>query len=307
MLVNGFFPHEALIVGPANQKGEHIVWEGNRRLTALKIINRDECGEEIPDPLLGEAVPSSLRAVPVVEVSDYEDVRTYIGYRHITGLKTWPAEAKARFILKAVEDAIDAGDNDPLKTVGKVIGSNSAGVRTSLLPILALRKAEEGKISTAEIRTERFGVWERLWSSGGFREYIEMPQVRDFSEISSAINELNVDKLGEAVQDLSRKSNGPALVRDSRSLDQYGKVLANPIARQVLRETDDLSAAAQIIESDVLEGRFENVLKRLTSLKREVEVVEPEVLKQSGVAKSAKLIRSEALTIHSLVEESNQL
>jgi hypothetical protein len=306
MLENGFFPHEPLIASEADADGKFTVWEGNRRLAALKIINQEECASGLPDPNIGLEITPDLSSVPVVIVQDYEEVRRFIGFRHISGLKTWPAEAKARFVLEEVEKAITEGHDQPFKYVGKAIGSNSVGVRSYYLAAKTLEIAEDSGANTAEIRTNRFAVWQRLWNSSGFREYVNLANSESFEELNSSIRNTIGSRLKEAVGDLSTAPNGNSLIKDSRDLDRYGKVLSNALAREVLRETNDLAVASQLIESDVLSEKFDRVLNHLRALKKEVEIASPKDLEAVQIVRGAKLIRSEAISVHSLVEASKE-
>lgn len=306
MLENGFFQHEALIAEEERKNGKHTVWEGNRRLAALKIIHRLDCSDDIPDPLLGRPIPESLLKVPVVLVGDYSEVRTYIGFRHISGLKTWPPEAKARFVTEAVELAKKKGDRNPFKTVGREIGSNATGVRSYYLAHRTLEHAEAAGAKSAEIRSHRFAVWQRLWNNSSFKDYLKFPDVTSFSDLESEISELNGEKLSETVDDLSiNTGSGRPLVPDSRDLDRYGKVLNNSKARAVLRQTQDLAVAAELVESALLTARFDKVLRRVEILKDEVEQAETIDLKGADLKRSAKSLRAAAMTIHSLVDEAN--
>lgn len=304
MLTNGFFQHEALIASQeTDSDGRHIVWEGNRRLAALKIINREDCPENIPEPLLLHASSFDLSQVPVVFVESYEDVRKFIGYRHISGLKTWPAEAKARFVTEAVKNAIEAGIGDAFKTVGKEIGSNASGVRGYVLAELTLRAAEDAGADTSIIRRDRFGVWQRLWNSSGLRSFLEFPETKGSDELLGAISDTDGEKLKVVANDLQRKVGARFLVPDSRDLDRYGKVLANDLANKIFRETDDLRAASEIIESDVLSERFARVLRSLEILYNEVVDAKPEDLSSPDVIRLAKKIKAQANAINTNVLE----
>lgn len=306
MLQNGFFQHEALIAEEAKKDGSHTVWEGNRRLAALKIIHRLDCSGDIPDPLLGKPIPESLREVPVVLVGEYSEVRTYIGFRHISGLRTWPPEAKARFVTEAVELAKEKGNENPFKTVGREIGSNATGVRSYYLAHKTLEQAEGAGANSAELRSNRFAVWQRLWNNSSFRDYLEFSEVSSFADLENEISSLDGKRLSETVDDLSVNTpTGRPLVPDSRDLDRYGKVLCNAKARKVLRETQDLAVASELVESALLTVRFEKVLRRVEILKDEVEQAETNDLGGADLKRSAKSLRAAAMTIHSLVEEAN--
>ncbi len=306
MLQNGFFQHEALIAEVNKNDGKHTVWEGNRRLAALKIIHRLDCSDDIPEPLLGKPIPESLREVPVVLGSDYSEVRTYIGFRHISGLKTWPPEAKARFVTEAVELAKKGGDDNPFKTVGREIGSNATGVKSYYLAQKTLEQAEGAGAESAELRSNRFAVWQRLWNNSSFKDYLQFPEQASFSELEIEISRLDGKKLSETVEDLSvNTAAGRPLVPDSRDLDRYGKILNNTKARTVLRQTQDLTVAAELVESAILTARFEKVLRRVEILKDEIEQAETEDLKGSDLKRSAKSLKADAMTIHSLIDDAN--
>lgn len=306
MLLNGFFQHEALIASrKENEDGRHTVWEGNRRLSALKIINRDDCPENIPEPLLQEASEHDLSQVPVVFVDSYEDVKKFIGYRHISGLKTWPAEAKARFVTSAVKEAIAKGDSNPFKTVGKEIGSNASGVRGYYLAELTLEAAEDSGADTSVIRRDRFGVWQRLWNSSGLRQFLDFPETKTAADLTEAIGAADEKKLTIVANDLSKKQGPRFLVPDSRDLDSYGKVLANPLALKTFRETEDLRAAAEIIAVDVLAERFQKVLRTLDILYDQVFEANTNDLQESEVIRLSKKIKAKAAEINRFILESD--
>src|SRR5262245_30360746 len=90
---NGFFRHEPLIaVADDDEPGSYVVLEGNRRLSALKILLGDRAAkEEGLEPKLDEQ-PSDerldeLRVVPCYLVADPVDVHQFLGFRHIGGIK----------------------------------------------------------------------------------------------------------------------------------------------------------------------------------------------------------------------------
>ncbi len=108
---NGFFEHEPLI-GHEDDRLGLVVLEGNRRLAALKILlGEPEARDEGLEPVL-ELAPTDerlgeLRDVPMYVVADRDEVHKYLGYRHIGGIKTWSAEAKARYLMREADRAFD--------------------------------------------------------------------------------------------------------------------------------------------------------------------------------------------------------
>ena len=150
---NGFFPHEPLIVSQRDDDRKHDVLEGNRRLAALKILlglpDAKASGVEfILDTPPTQEQLARLSRVPCVMVERREDVRGFIGFRHIGGIKAWGAEAKARYLLAEVRRVHDEDPQEnAFAAVARAVGSSSQGVRN---PYIAMRILIHGR--------EHFGI-----------------------------------------------------------------------------------------------------------------------------------------------------
>lgn len=251
-LDNGFFQHEPLIVLPAGEGGEYTVVEGNRRLAALKILH--EAPEAGDIHLVGiDPTPADLDRlgeIPCFSISSREEVHAYIGFKHIGGLKTWPSEAKARYLLAEARKLADLGIANPFRELGRQVGSNTQGVRNPYLAIRILFHArEEFGLDVTYVQEGRFGVWLRCMNSADIRTYIGLSGARTYREIEEALKGIQRDKLEEVLGDL--KSGGGrarAVLGDSRDVTAYGRVLKNEQARDTLRKTGDLSLAKQVVE-----------------------------------------------------------
>ena len=64
--------------------------------------------------------------------------------------------------------------------------------------------------------------------------------------------------------------------------------------------------AAEIIETDVLSERFELNIRRLGTLKNEVDLASSKDLKEEGIQKQARLLRAAAIAINSMVEAAHE-
>ena len=126
-LDNGFFQHEPLIVLPTGEQGKYTVVEGNRRLAALKILHGAPEAGDIRflgiDPPREQLGP--LKEIPCFPVSGRDEIHAYIGFRHIGGLKTWPPEAKARYLIAEVWKLVKKGVEDPFRELARRVGSNT--------------------------------------------------------------------------------------------------------------------------------------------------------------------------------------
>ena len=262
---NGFFRQEPLLV--TREGNRDTVVEGNRRLATLKILHGSpEAGDtafadiELPNEHL-----KRLLRIPCVRVADRNQIHAYLGFRHIGGLKTWPPEAKARYLLGEVRRLVDQGNTDPFRELGRRVGSNAQGVRNPYLAIRILLYArEEFGLNVSYVQDHRFGVWLRCMNSAEIRRYIGLSQARTYEEIEQALSAISQDKLATVVGDLkSNAGQSRAVLGDSRDVTIYGRVLSDDRAHAALRKTGDLSLARQVVEEQDLEPRAQRLAKSL--------------------------------------------
>ena len=266
-LDNGFFRQEPLIVVRKGEEERYTVVEGNRRLAALYILHEspeaDDAGFVGIDPSAADL--EKLTKIPCFVISDRGQIHAYIGFRHIGGLKTWPSEAKSRYLLTEVNQLVDQHVADPFRELGRRVGSNSQGVRNSYLAIRILFYArEEFGLNVAYVKDHRFGVWLRCMNSADIRNYIGLGQARTYKEIEEALRGIPRDKLTEVLGDLESKAGrSRAVLGDSRDVTIYGRTLAHERAHATLRKTGDLSLATQVVEELDLEPRAQRLMESL--------------------------------------------
>lgn len=297
MLDNGFFEHEPLIVLPPADDGTRIVVEGNRRLAALMLIHgRPEAGERELATQPTDDQLERLREVQIFEVPSREEVSRFLGYRHISGLKPWRPEAKARYIANEVDEAYQQGEDNPFLYVARIVGSNTQGIRNSYIALSILRHGkQECGIDTLHLLNERFGVWLRSMNSPGIREYLGLGNPKSYNEVIGAVKNLDCEKLREVIGDMTPRRGKSAVLADSRDVTRYGLIIQNPDARAVLRKYDDLDIAAQIVTEQSLASRAEEIAKRIDAMREEVQrgvssTPSDLILAAQAILRSAKLL-----------------
>ena len=276
---NGYFEHEPLIVSPRSADRTRKVLEGNRRLAALTILlylppaEDEDLAFTMDPPPTGDQL-NALREVPCYVVEDLGDVHRFLGFRHIGGIKTWSAEAKARYLLNEVRRAHESHPSDNAFTVvGRQVGSNALGVRNPYIAmkILVFARQEFG-IDVTPVQHRRFGVWNRAMNSPDLRNYIGLGDPRTYAEVEDAITKLSQDKLREVLLDLTPRPNARrAVLADSRDVTVYAAVLQHETAHQVLRDTHDLRLARQIVDYNELHHRIEQIARNVSILNEEVD------------------------------------
>lgn len=149
---NGFFFAEALVAIPFDDMDPEkitdetplIVVEGNRRLTALKVLKDPESS---PRKSIRSAVDEAEHRpdeVPIIVYRNRSDVLQFLGYRHITGVKPWEPLAKARYIQQ-IFAALDNEHSyeDRYREVAQIVGSKMQYVRRSLNALAGYEFAKE--------------------------------------------------------------------------------------------------------------------------------------------------------------------
>jgi hypothetical protein len=304
-LSNGYFESEPLITLPP-ENGRRTVVEGNRRLAALIVLHQLDPAIEAGISLDrdDDMTPKRLEALrlahlPVVEAADLEDVASFLGFRHISGLKRWNAEAKARWLFKQVESrAATASDRGVFYDVGRQVGSNARGVRSSYVAYGLLRHARD--ILQLDTRTvsfvsnERFGVWLRLLGTANVPSYIGLPKkpTLHYGEVRNQIEEVDSAKLAEILQDLTpEKTTGRPILGDSRDVTEYSDVLANDSARKAMREYGSLEMGIDIARQGELAPRLRQMTKTVELLTLDIkryEISDEEVRAAEEFAATAR-------------------
>ncbi len=306
---NEYFQHEPIIAVRTN--GHYTVLEGNRRLSALKILLREpEAEEEGIEPGLDDPVPAEqlerMRNVPTYVVDTAQEVHQYLGFRHIGGIKTWSAEAKARYLHGETEREVAAGSDHPFRDVARRVGSNALGVRNSYLALQLLRHArDEFGVSVNYVMEERFGVWLRCMNAEDVRRYIGLGSPRSYEEVQQQVAETKRDEMAEVIGDLTRRGGQRAVLSDSRDVTVYGLILHNPVAHRALRAYDDMTIPKQIVSLAELPQRLRSLRDQIDVANQEAQQADVDqdlLIEAEGLAASARSLRS---TIRDRLEDND--
>lgn len=256
---NDFFLGEPIIVVPAqDQKGKYIVVEGNRRLTAVKLLN---------DPSICSSPGVRMRAIsgeakhrpteiPVVERNTRSEVLPYLGFRHITGIKQWEPLAKARYI-----EQLFALTNSKLQAkiryadVARAIGSRRDHIKRNLDALAVYKVIEDADfyeidklndqsikfavLSTA-IADERIGYFVGTHSQDADGEYISTDPIVNPSSLSKKC----ISELTHWLYERDKK--GKTRVGESRNLRAFSAVVSNPKSLAAFRAGSPLNVAYQL-------------------------------------------------------------
>lgn len=243
-LESGFWPQEALIAVKDEVYGEKgtklVIVEGNRRLAALKMIERVQKGLETSKKWVELIKSYDLKKFKVLENVPYilqpsrQALYSYIGFRHVTGIKEWNPAEKAQFIAHLVEkEKLD------YETVRRRIGSKLSTVRQNYISyrlLLQMENQEEDiDLTQAE---ERFSVLYLSLRTVGVRTYLQIDIEADPKSAKQPVPKEKLDHLVNFARWLFGTGKSPAVLEDSRQIDEFGKILESPQAVQYLERTE---------------------------------------------------------------------
>lgn len=241
---NDFFIGEALLIVKEDDK--YIVIEGNRRLSSVKLLNTPGLAKVHSRKVIqiqseAKYKPSKL---PCILFEFRKNILQYLGYRHVTGVKTWGIRAKARY-LSTLLGTLDNDVRYSTKTreLAKKIGSRKDYVEK----LLASYKIYEC------IADSNFygvpGLDEKTFHFNYIVDSLGRENIRAFISVNMSsedpVDSLDVKKLEELIGWFFRKNeNGRSVVLgDSRGLNDLELVLSSIDSINELRSSGSLQSA----------------------------------------------------------------
>jgi len=139
-----YFAGEPLLVIPA-EKGFVTVVEGNRRLAAVKLLRHPELA-----PVRKKAVRTVTDSakvkpdeLPAVVYQGRNDILSYLGYRHVTGIKAWNPLAKARYLADLLPTVEGSTSAERYRAAAREMGSRADYVQRLLTGLAVYNEIAE--------------------------------------------------------------------------------------------------------------------------------------------------------------------
>ena len=264
-LENGFWPQEAVIVVKEelyNQPDTLVVVEGNRRIAALKYLQRAFAGNHPSRTwrtLVEGVTPGSelFAQIPYILVDSRADVIAYLGFRHVTGIKQWDPTQKAEFIARMVDDMEMSYD-----TVRKQIGMQTDTVRRNYIAYRVVKQIESLDIEVSEQGLEnRFSVLFLSLREKGVRSFLVIDLRVEPIEAKVPVPHAMEHNLSDFARWLFGTDNQRPLFADSRYISSFAKILSNPEAVEYLRSSPVPSFDVALQKAGVEDEEIETQLK----------------------------------------------
>ena len=264
-LESGFWPQEAVIVVEEELYGppaKMVVVEGNRRIAALKYLKAAVDGSPVTQTWRRlaaeyEVDPSLFTRVPFILAGSRNEVKSFIGFRHVTGIKEWPPAEKAQFIADLV-------DNQGLayEIIRKQIGSRTETVRRSYISYRILLQVEDQGIEISQEGIDRrFSVLFLSLRETPVQEFLGVNVRADPEEARYPVPEGKLEDLGYFSTWLFGAEGRRPLFTDSRDIGDFAAILATGQAVQYLKQSPSPSFEVALQRAGVEQEQVESQLQ----------------------------------------------
>ncbi|NJN26650.1 MAG: ParB N-terminal domain-containing protein [Cyclobacteriaceae bacterium] len=302
---NGFFAGELLLViEDINDKGKYVVIEGNRRLTAVKLLGDPSIAtvKKISVQEIEKNAKHKPTEVPCLVFQEKKEILRYLGFRHITGIKSWRLLEKARYLSEMKQrDYSDVSFIESCSEIAKVIGSRSDYVKRLITGYELYKIVEDEKFYQIDnLNDTKFFL-------NYFTDSLNRDNIRDFIGIdlnsNSPIAEINKNNLKKITHWWFEKTNGQSRVLgDSEGLKLLDAVVGSVDALDAFDKTPISIYEAYEITGD-LDRQFENKVKEtLKSIEQADSISNKVKIFYSDLYDDLKTIRKIALKINDFKE-----
>ena len=243
ILSSGWIDYEPLIV----EAKTNVVYEGNRRLAALRLIADEQLRRSIgyklpniPDP---KTAPDRVR---VRYVKNRVAARHFVAWKHITGPYKWDAYAKAKYAA----EWLAAGED--IEGIARMLGDSHNTIRRLIRGVHILAQAQATGFDI-EDRTKRRFAFSHLYTAAS------RPAVQGFLGLGGDDGDLAANPVPASYVDNlqllmswlygQESKKEPSLIESQNpNLNQVVRVIGNEVALRELRRSRRLDRAYEQVE-----------------------------------------------------------
>jgi len=260
-MANGFLDVDVIQVKDLGNN-HHLVLEGNRRVTALKLLK-----ERYDDKLnIGKLSPSIFGSIPfkIHNGNDISKHQVIMGLKHINGNKKWPTLNQAQLVYDIVKkyDSKSEGEEFAMSS----LGITKAKVRR-YIRVLELIKYYKDSDYGDNFTTDMYSIFEEVIKKPILKEWI------GFDDYSYKVsNKINLEKLFSWISsseetEYNEDSNEydiintlEPIITKSLEIRTLSEFINDNNAIKKLEETRDISKALAI-SSYVGKNKFSEAIK----------------------------------------------
>ena len=291
MAANGYFDEEPLVVVPVDaafaktlfsgsedfatlvldyvtRGGEFLVVEGNRRLSAVKLLLDPEMRERVKVPVsfpivTDESIARDLNDIPCVVYPDRVEVIPYLGVKHIRGPLRWEAYSQAAYTAKIIDEAVnrDRDADAALDQLERQTGTTTTRLKRLYIAYKIFQQLDQDIEIDRDAVIERFSFVATMYAQIPLRAFLGLKAPSDIFLKERLITEgylENAQLLFDWVFGNKEKKLQPVVMESRDLTGRLSVVVKSPEAIDYLREYRDLGGAY-----DRTNGELDFLTKRL--------------------------------------------
>lgn len=229
---NGFFEGEQLLV-IENTDNTYRVIEGNRRLTALKLLQNPDLSSIYKSKIRKVIEETNERPteIPCLNFENEDEIHKRIGFRHITGIKEWRLLERARYLNVLWQNNYrNLSVNEVARTLAKNVGSKKDYIKRVLLAYELYKVLEDANFYKIKDLDDDSSFYLNYYvdclqsSRVRIQEWLEINKSSD--QPLEGLNEENFKLLNQAWFE-KNDQNKSRLLGNSHDLNALNKVLQN--------------------------------------------------------------------------------
>jgi hypothetical protein len=301
---NDFFEGEQLLV-IESEGNKYSVIEGNRRLSAVKLLHSPEIAKIYKSKVEQVIEESEFfpKELPCLVFNNKEEILKYLGFRHITGIKSWKLLEKARYVTKLKDDLYPKlSIQQASREIAKMIGSRKDYVIRLLVGYQLYDVIEKNgfyKIKGLDDTTFHFNYIADSLSRSNIESFLGV----DLSSNEPTSNK-DVEHIKEWTNWLFNKQIPNKIIGDSEHLNRLNKVLDPKYTKalEIFRGGEELKIAYEY--TDGIKEQFEKAiddaikhLEKADSLSHKQiefrESLEDDLKNISGIIRKIKSVKDE--------------
>jgi hypothetical protein len=271
---SGFFIGEAILV-VKEPTGKFTVVEGNRRLTSTLLLSHPELAsvhKKKVEQVLAETTERP-KDIPCIVFQDRTEINKYLGYRHVTGVKSWGILQKARYLNELQKDLMTLTFPKQCRELAKSIGSKSDHVRKLLIAFNLYELVEDNgfyNINDLDETSIFFNYYADSLSRDSIRNFIGV-DIKSEDPLENVAEE-NLEELTKWFFEKNDQHKS-RVMGDSNHLSMLDKVLGNPEAKEYFRMGSGSILDAYQIVSVSAESFNQEIEMSLSGLKRAQNII----------------------------------
>ena len=266
---SGFWPQEALVVvrDPEVDADRLTVVEGNRRLGALRLLRSAADGELRTRRWVEIAARLETRdlfaEIPYLLAESRDDVRKFLGFRHVTGIKEWAPAEKAQYIASLVDFGMAYAE------VMRAIGGTTPTVRRNYISYNILKQLDESDNVDARLVEQRFSVLFLALREHGVQNFLGVDiEAEPAAAREPVVGDEYVANLEYFVRWVFGTREVPPLFSDSRFMTRFAKILDSADAVEYLKSADNPSLPVAVSKAG---ADTDDLIDHLTAATDELE------------------------------------